>query len=314
MRWRRANSAICGALLDHQRIGKGDDRVHAFSRQHIEGGVEVSRTARLTVAHVQAEPAAPLAARPAAPVVHPHEPGWPGCRCAATAAPVSLRYSSRLPTSSRLCIAMPVARAAGAREAGDQPRFDRVAAETEDHRHRAVAHRTAPSTIAPCATITSAPPRKASCVSAAAVVALAPAHIEHEVAALDPAALAQALAQGLQVGRRWQCTGCAADPGDARSARHGALRCRGAHAEDQACRGTEQAAAQNGGALHAAPCTTRDTAIGRASPLSWNSPAGSTARPLPSSAAATRGATRISPPLASPHSRAARLVTLPMAP
>jgi len=65
---------------------------------------------------------------------------------------------------------------------------------------------------------------------------------------------------------------------------------------------------------HAVPATTRDTAIGRARPFSWNSPAVSTTSPLSSSAAATRGATRISPPAASPHSRAARLVTLPMAP
>ena len=61
------------------------------------------------------------------------------------------------------------------------------------------------------------------------------------------------------------------------------------------------------------PATIRNAGTGRWKPLRTSSPAGSTPT-SPSRSARTRCETRISPPRASPHRRAARLVTVPIAP
>ena len=58
---------------------------------------------------------------------------------------------------------------------------------------------------------------------------------------------------------------------------------------------------------------TLQVGTGRASPLSASAPT-SSASIMSSPAAATRAETRIWPPPASPHSRAARFVTVPIAP
>ena len=70
--------------------------------------------------------------------------------------------------------------------------------------------------------------------------------------------------------------------------------------------------------LAGAAAITLHAGTGRCKPLGTRLPAGSSiaanSSPAPSSAPCTRSETRISPPAASPHSRADSLVTLPIAP